>query len=107
MPLSTKTSLEQLAAELGCSRALIRFWEDEFGLRIRTQNTLTDLDVAEIKLIYHLIEVQGLPLHEAKEQFSVSRQRLTVQYDTIENLTRLRKVLVGLKTRLDENHLPF
>jgi DNA-binding transcriptional MerR regulator len=102
MPLSSKISLEQLAAELGCSRSLMRFWEEEFNLQIRSNNPLSDLNIAEIKLIYHLIEVQGLPLSDAKDQFAISRQRLITQYDSIENLTRLRKALVGLKTRLDE-----
>jgi DNA-binding transcriptional MerR regulator len=101
MTRSTQISIEELANELGCSRSLIRFWEDEFGLNLQTPNALSEIKVAEVRLIHQLIEQQGLSLPEAKDAFAFARPRLVAKYEAIEDLTRLRHALMSLKNHID------
>lgn len=92
----------ELARNLGISRSLLRFWEEEFELVRNENGQLSPLDVDEIYLIYDLIETKGLSLSDAKSCFSNERKRLIMRHKAIDKLKIIRSGLAALRNGLSD-----
>ena len=98
---NTSINIHSLADTLGVSRSLLRFWEEEFDLEWRDNESLTALETAEIYTIFDLIDTKGLSLAEAKAAFIIEKQRLVAKYTALEKLISIRESLVKWRDEID------
>jgi DNA-binding transcriptional MerR regulator len=99
--LTTNIKVEEIAKDLGISRTLIKFWEEEFDLPKRENGSMTPLETAEIKLIHELIQDNSLTLEDAKEAFSIKRIPLEKKFETIATLERIKQGLISLQQAME------
>ena len=98
----TDYTISEVAQILGISRSLIRFWEEEFELPKRSDETISKLEAAEIQLIYSLVFEKGMMLEDAKSEFEIKRLELEKKYKTIAQLEQIRESLKKLRDSFDE-----
>ncbi len=99
----TTHTIEEVAAKLGISKSLIRFWEEEFDLHRHENGLLSCLEMEEIKAINKMIQEREMALEEAKIAFSHDRKLLEVKYRTLHRLIEIRQSLINLKDKITEN----
>ena len=92
--------LEEVIAQLGVSKSMIRFWEEEFDLPKRENGTLNPLEVAQMRLINTLIKDKGMPLDEAKKEFLAQQKSMIQLHQAIESLEAVKQKLMDLKDEL-------
>ncbi len=92
--------LEEVIAQLGVSKSMIRFWEEEFDLPKRENGTLNPLEVAQMRLINTLIKDKGMPLDEAKKEFLAQQKSMIQLHQAIESLEAVKQRLMALKDKL-------
>ena len=92
--------LEEIIAQLGVSKSMIRFWEEEFDLPKRENGTLNPLEVAQMRLINTLIKEKGMPLDEAKKEFLAQQKSMIQLHQAIESLEAVKQRLMVLKDKL-------
>jgi DNA-binding transcriptional MerR regulator len=93
-------SLEEIIIQLGVSKSMIRFWEDEFELPKRDNGTLQPLEIAQICLINTLIKEKGMTLEDAKKEFLFQQKSMIERYNTIETLQNIKQKLILFKEKL-------
>lgn len=96
-------TIQEVTEVLGISKSLIRFWEEEFGLPRFEDETLSRLDIEQIKVINHLIKEREMPLEDAKRAFSFERERLKRKHKTLDRLIEIRQSLLDLKNKITKN----
>lgn len=92
--------LEQITAQLSVSKAMIRFWEEEFDLPKRENGSMTPLELAQMRFIHSLIQDKGLTLADAKKEFQAQQSMITQLYKTIEKLEDIKRKLIDFKEKL-------
>ncbi len=98
--LPTKFTMDEVATSLNVSKSLLRFWEEEFGLKKRENGVLGSLEVAEMRLIHSLVNDKGLTLEDAKIEFNTQRPHITQRFKTIENLEKIKYGLLNLREKI-------
>jgi DNA-binding transcriptional MerR regulator len=93
-------ALEEIIIQLGVSKSMIRFWEEEFDLPKRENGTLNPLEVAQMRLINTLIKEKGMPLDEAKKEFLAQQKSMIQLHQAIESLEAIKQKLIALKDKL-------
>lgn len=98
-------SIGEVAAQLGVSTSLIRFWENEFDTIKPKKNRkgnrqFTVEDIENVKLIYHLVKEKGFTLQGAKEALKNGQGNLKDRLKLIDSLRELRGFLADLKENL-------
>ena len=93
-------TIQEVAELLGISKSLIRFWEEEFDLPRREDNTLNPLEVDQLKSIQYLISEREMPLEDAKIAFLKEKQRLEAKHKTLNRLIEIRQALANLKKQI-------
>jgi MerR HTH family regulatory protein len=96
----TKFTMDEVAMSLNVSKSLLRFWEEEFGLKKRENGVLGSLEVAEMRLIHSLVNDKGLTLEDAKIEFNTQRPQITQRFKTIENLEKIKSGLLNLREKI-------
>lgn len=99
-------SISEVAEEIGVSETLLRFWEKEFselkpkragrGIRQYTKE-----DIAQLKLIYHLVKERGMTLTGARKRLKDNREGAERNFELVDRLQAIRKQLVGMRDALD------
>ncbi|MGN0052874.1 MAG: MerR family transcriptional regulator [Bacteroides sp.] len=99
-------SISEVAEEIGVSETLLRFWEKEFpelkpkragrGIRQYTKE-----DIAQLKLIYHLVKERGMTLTGARKRLKDNREGTERNFELVDRLQAIRKQLVGMRDALD------
>ena len=97
---TTHIKVEEIAQTLGISKSLIRFWEEEFGLPKRENGSMSQLEAAEILLIFKLTQEKGLALEDAKQAFTLVRIPLEKRFETIGALQKIKQGLIELKDKM-------
>lgn len=84
--------------------SLIRFWATEFKIKTRTtrkgDRLFSPAQIAELRLIYHLVKVNKYTLKGAKEVLKSGSLQLENHLDLREELQKLYDTLVAIRTAL-------
>lgn len=95
-------SIGEVAEMMEVNTSLVRFWEKEFDIlqpkRNRKGNRLfTQKDLANLKLIYHLVKERGFTLDGAKTKLRENRSDTARTADVVERLKTIRQALMDIK----------
>ena len=97
-------SIGEVAGMFKVKTSHIRFWTNEFVLKVRTtrkgDRLYTPEQVKELRTIYHLVKEKGYTISGAKAKLK-SRKKITVQsIDLKDSLLQLRNRLLGIRNQL-------
>ena len=98
-------SIGEVADMFGVNASLIRFWEKEFDIikphRSKKGNRLfTQGDVANFRLIYHLVRERGYTLQGARDKLKQQPEELARDMEIIHRLDKVRHFLLEVKKQL-------
>lgn len=97
-------SIGEVATMFKVKTSHIRFWTNEFALKVRTtrkgDRLYTPEQVRELRTIYHLVKEKGHTINGAKAKLK-SRKKVGVQsIDLKDSLLQLRNKLLGIRNQL-------
>lgn len=95
-------SIGEVAEIMEVNTSLVRFWEKEFDIlkpkRNKKGNRLfTQKDLANLKLIYHLVKERGFTLEGAKTKLRENKDDTARVADVVERLKTIRQALMDIK----------
>ena len=98
-------SIGEVSEMFGVNASLIRFWEKEFEIIKPKKNSkgnrmFTQQDVANIKLIFHLVKERGFTLEGAKRKIKENKDDSVDQMELVDSLKRVKSFLEELKASL-------
>lgn len=98
-------SIGEVAKAFGVNASLIRFWEKEFDILKPKKNKkgnryFTPEDIANLKLIYHLVKERGYTLEGAKTILQENKS-IKEEVELITRMEFIRSELLKLKESLD------
>lgn len=99
-------SIGEVAASMGVSVTMIRFWETELDFLKPRRNKkgdrfYTKQDVERIKMIHYLTKEKGFTLKGAKQKILAEGiEKVDAQYQAVETLKKIRTFLEQLKSEL-------
>jgi len=97
-------SIGEVAALFNVKTSNIRFWTNEFGLKLRTtrkgDRLYTPEQVREIRTIYHLVKERGYTINGAKTKLKTQKKMSTESVDLKQSLLQLRNKLLAIKNSL-------
>ncbi|MBS1687625.1 MAG: MerR family transcriptional regulator [Bacteroidetes bacterium] len=97
-------SIGEVAALFKVKTSNIRFWTNEFGLKLRTtrkgDRLYTPEQVREIRTIYHLVKERGYTINGAKTKLKTQKKMSTESVDLKQSLLQLRNKLQAIKNSL-------
>lgn len=83
----------------------IRFWTNEFALKVRTtrkgDRLYTPAQIGEIRTIYHLVKERGFTLAGAKVRLKEEKSGIPEALSLKESLLNLRNELAAIRKQLD------
>ncbi len=111
MPYKEKTveklyySIGEVAEMFDVNNSLIRFWEKEFDIIQPKKNKkgnrlFTQVDVDNLKIIYHLVKERGYTLQGAKAKLKDNKDDVSDNLGVIEKLENIRAFLIEMKKSL-------
>jgi DNA-binding transcriptional MerR regulator len=85
--------------------SLIRFWEKEFDILKPQKNKkgnrlFTRQDIANLRLIFHLVKERGYTLQGAKDKLKQNREDVERRVEIVDSLYKIRNFLDELKKEL-------
>ena len=97
-------SIGEVAALFKVRTSHIRFWTNEFALKVRTtrkgDRLFTPAQIRELRTIYHLVKEQGFTINGAKTKLK-ARNRVSVEsVDLKMALLQLRNKLLTMRNSL-------
>lgn len=95
----------EVAKAFGVNTSLIRFWEKEFDIIQPKKNAkgnrlFTQEDIANFKLIYHLVKERGFTLDGAKQKLKKNPDKVVKNHEIISRLESIKAELVKIKNQL-------
>lgn len=99
-------SIGEVADMFGVNTSLIRFWANTFTDILKPQKNkkgnrlFTPSDVANIKLIYHLVKEKGMTLEGARMRIKGNKDGEDKSYEVVESLKSVRELLLEIKEML-------
>lgn len=98
-------SIGEVADILQVNTSLIRFWEKEFDIlkpkRNKKGNRLfSQKDLANLKLIFHLVKERGFTLEGAQSKLRQNREDTARNAEVVEKLKTIRQALTEIKKEL-------
>lgn len=99
-------SIGEVAGIFNVNTSLIRFWEKEFHILHPSKNVngkrlFTKKDIADFKLIYHLVKEKGYTLQGAKDFLREKKDVAEKDLAVVSTLKEVREFLVGLQKELE------
>lgn len=99
-------SIKEVAASLGVSESMLRFWEKQIpSIRPKTTGNnvrqYTEKDIENIKAVYNLVKVRGFKISAARKMLHENRQGVDSNARVLEGLIKVRDELKELKKQLD------
>ncbi len=99
-------SIGEVAEMLGVPETLLRYWEKEFptiaprksGRNIRRYSRE---DIAQIRLVRHLVKEKGMKLAAARKALKDSRGEAERDWEIISRLQAVREELAQIRKELD------
>jgi DNA-binding transcriptional MerR regulator len=98
-------SIGEVAGMLEVPVSTVRFWENEFNilkpLKNKKGNRLfTPDDVKNLKIIHHLLKVEGMTLPGAKKRLSGKWEETDYKYEINESLSKIKNLLLDLRDNI-------
>ena len=97
-------SIGEVAKLFKVNTSHIRFWTNEFKMKVRTtrkgDRLYTTEQIKELKAIYHLVKERGYPIKGAKTKLKEKRKTTIEGVDLKQSLLQLRNKLVQIKNQL-------
>jgi DNA-binding transcriptional MerR regulator len=98
-------SIGEVAELFEVKPSLIRFWEKEFDILSPQKNKkgnrlFTQEDIANLRLIYHLVKERGYTLQGAREKLKQNRDDVEKRVEIVDSLYSIRNFLEELKEGL-------
>jgi DNA-binding transcriptional MerR regulator len=97
-------SIGEVAALFQVNTSHIRFWTNEFGLKVRTtrkgDRLYTPDQILELKKIHHLVKERGFTLAGAKAKLKEKKKGVAEEADLRQGLLKLRNQLVSMRNQL-------
>ena len=98
-------SIGEVAKMFNVNTSLIRFWEKEFDVIKPKKNKkgnrfFTKKDIDNFHLIYHLVKEKGMTLSGAKKKLKENREDTVENFEIIQSLTSIKKLLLDIKENL-------
>jgi len=98
-------SIGEVAELFEVRPSLIRFWEKEFDILKPQKNKkgnrlFTPQDIANLRLIYHLVKERGYTLQGAKDKLKQNRDDVEQRVEIVDSLYSIRSFLEELKKDL-------
>ncbi len=98
-------SIGEVSEMFDVNASLIRFWEKEFDIIKPKKNSkgnrmFTQQDIANIKLIFHLVKERGFTLEGAKRKVKENKEDSINQMELVDSLRRVKSFLEELKGSL-------
>ena len=95
----------EVAKEFNVNVSLIRFWEKEFDILKPKKNKkgnrlFTKKDLANLKIIYHLLKERGFTIEGAKKKLRENKEDTTDNLRVINHLKEIKNFLVKLREEL-------
>lgn len=97
-------SIGEVAALFKVKTSHIRFWTNEFALKVRTTRKGDRLyspeQIKELRVIYHLVKEQGFTINGAKTKLKAQKKVSVESVDLKKALLQLRNKLVTMRNNL-------
>lgn len=97
-------SIGEVAKIFDVRTSNIRYWTNEFALKVRTtrkgDRLYTPEQIKEIRTIYHLVKVRGFTISGAKTKLKSGKKASVQSVDLKDSLLQLRNKLVQLKNSI-------
>lgn len=97
----------EVAALFQVKTSHIRFWTNEFKLKVRTtrkgDRLYTSEQIRELKTIYHLVKERGFTLSGAKARMKAPNSIEMETVDLKQSLLQLRNKLVIIRNQIPQN----
>jgi len=97
-------SIGEVAKLFKVNTSHIRFWTNEFKMKVRTtrkgDRLYTTEQIKELKAIYHLVKERGYTIKGAKTKLKEKRKTTIEGVDLKQSLLQLRNKLVQIKNQL-------
>jgi DNA-binding transcriptional MerR regulator len=98
-------SIGEVAELFDVRPSLIRFWEKEFDILKPQKNKkgnrlFTRQDMANLRLIYHLVKERGYTLQGAKDKLKQNREDVEKRVEIVDSLYKVRNFLEELKKEI-------
>jgi len=95
-------SIGEVAELFEVRPSLIRFWEKEFDILKPQKNKkgnrlFTQQDIANLRLIFHLVKERGFTLQGAKDKLKQNREDVEKRVEIVDSLYTIRGFLEELK----------
>lgn len=92
-------TIGEVADLLGESVSLVRFWADSFPYHIKPERNkkgnrlFSQEDLANFKLIYHLVKEQGMTLTGAQKRLKENKEGVAQRVEVVERLKSIKETL--------------
>jgi len=98
-------SIGEVSKMFGVSNSLIRFWENEFDILKPRKNRkgdrlFTQKDIANLKIIFHLVKQQGYTLDGARKKLKENKDETIGNIELYQRLESLKSFLVDLQEKI-------
>lgn len=105
LPEKRYYGIGEVAKAFDVNTSLIRFWEKEFDILKPKKNAkgnrkFTPQDIANLKLIFHLVKERGFTLEGAKTHLKEEKHKTLSNYDIIQKLEKVKTELLKIKDNL-------
>lgn len=94
----------EVAALFRVKTSHIRFWTNEFAIKVRTtrkgDRLYTPDQIRQIRTIYHLVKERGFTINGAKARLKTNKKTETEVVDLKQSLTQLRNSLLLIRNQL-------
>ncbi len=106
LPEKLYYTIGEVANAFKVNTSLIRFWEKEFEIIQPKKNKkgnrlFTPKDIANFKLIHHLVKEKGYTLEGAKTALKLESEKIYTQFEVVSRLEKVRAELLKIKNELD------
>lgn len=98
-------SIGEVAEMMNVNASLLRYWEKEFDILKPKKNAkgdrfFTKEDIANIKLIYHLVKEKGYTLEGAKSRIKYDLEATQKKMVVLEKLKKIKGFLEEMKSQI-------
>lgn len=100
-------SIGEIAELFSLRTSNVRFWTQEFSMKLRTNKKgdrlFTAEHIQELRLIYHLLRERGYTLAGAKIKLREERKKIKYRINLRDSLLKLRKQLITIREELKDS----
>jgi DNA-binding transcriptional MerR regulator len=95
----------EVAGMLDVPVSTVRFWENEFSILKPMKNKkgnrmFTPDDIKNLKMIHHLLRVEGMTLPGAKKKLTGKWEETDYKYEINESLDKIKSLLLDLRDNI-------